>query len=98
MVKYIDWDTKKNEQLIKTRGISFEEVLDVMFEDGLIKTERHPNWKKYPTQHIFIVEIRKYAYIVPFVEDAEKYFLKRLFRVGKRLNNTYKQRKEKYES
>lgn len=76
MVKYIDWDTKKNKQLIKTRGISFEEVLDVMFGDGLIKTERHPNWKKYPTQHIYIVEIRKYAYIVPFVEDAEKYFFK----------------------
>lgn len=70
------WDQAKNEQVKEKRGISFEEVLDAMLGDGLIKTERHPNWKKYPTQYIYIVEIRKYAYLVPFVEDKEKYFLK----------------------
>lgn len=75
-MKYIAWDQAKNKQLKEKRGVSFEEVLDAMFEDGLLKTESHPNWKKYPTQHIYIVEIRKYAYLVPFVEDKEKFFLK----------------------
>jgi hypothetical protein len=28
---------------------------------------------------IFIVDVRDYAYIVPFVEDEEKYFLKTIY-------------------
>ena len=75
-MKYIAWNQAKNDRTQVKRGISFEEVLDAMLGDGLIRTERHPNWKKYPTQHIYIVEIRKYAYLVPFVEDKEKFFLK----------------------
>ena len=39
----------------------------------------HPNKQKYPNQRIFIVEVRDYAYIVPFVEDEEKYFLKTIY-------------------
>lgn len=58
------------------RGISFEEVLDVMFGDGLIQTTKHPNEKKYPHQDIHIVDIRGYIYLIPFVESEEKYFFK----------------------
>jgi len=28
---------------------------------------------------MFVVEIRDYVYIVPFVEDKEKYFLKTIY-------------------
>jgi len=28
---------------------------------------------------MFVVEVRNYAYIVPFVEDDEKYFLKTIY-------------------
>lgn len=75
-MKYIAWDQAKNERLKEKRGISFEEVLDVMFEEGLIKTTKHPNRKKYPHQYIHIVDIHGYIYLVPFVEDKEKYFFK----------------------
>jgi hypothetical protein len=36
----------------------------------------HPNKKKYPKQKMFVLQIKNYAYLVPFVEDREKVFLK----------------------
>lgn len=78
-MKYIDWDTAKNEQLKKERGVSFEEVLDAIFGNGLITILEHPNKKKYGNQNIFIVELHEYVYLLPYVEDEEKLFLKTVF-------------------
>jgi hypothetical protein len=36
----------------------------------------HRNEGKYPSQRIFIVRIRGYAFLVPFVETNEEIFLK----------------------
>ena len=75
-MKYFDWEPVKNEQLINERGISFEEVL-VAIEGGyLLDIMEHPNRARYPNQKIFIVRIEDYVYLVPFVEDEEKIFLK----------------------
>ncbi|MDP3900815.1 MAG: BrnT family toxin [bacterium] len=75
-MKYLDWDAEKNELLIQERGINFEEVL-VAIEGGyLLDIVEHPNKTKYPDQKIFIVQIEEYVYLVPFVEDEEKIFLK----------------------
>ncbi len=78
-MKYIDWDPAKNEQLKKERGVSFEEVLDAIFGNGLITILEHPNKKKYGNQNIFIVELHEYVYLLPYVEDEEKLFLKTVF-------------------
>lgn len=75
-MKYFDWDAKKSEQLRQERGIGFEEVLVAVNEGGIIEIVEHPNKKKYPGQKIFIVNINQYAYLIPFVEDKEKIFLK----------------------
>lgn len=74
--KYYDWDVKKNETLKQQRDISFEEVLVAIDEGGLLAIVKHPNNKRYPNQRVFIVSIHNYAYLVPFVEDEEKIFLK----------------------
>jgi hypothetical protein len=39
----------------------------------------HPNPKKYPKQKILVLDIKGYAYYVPFIEDKEKIFLKTIF-------------------
>lgn len=78
-MKYFDWDQEKNEQLKKEREISFEEVLVAIREGKLLDIVEHPNKKRYPQQKLFIVNINNYAYVVPFTEDAEKYFLKTIF-------------------
>lgn len=58
------------------REISFEEVVIAISEGKLLDIVEHPSKKRYPNQQIFIVEINHYAYLVPFVEDDQKIFLK----------------------
>ena len=75
-MKPTNWNTDKNLQLKAERGISFEEVLVAMSQGGLLDVIEHPNKDKYPNQRIFIVRIRGYAFLVPFVETDEELFLK----------------------
>lgn len=75
-VKFYEWDKKKNKKLKNERGISFEEIVEILKGNKYIEVFDHPNQKQYPGQKIFIVIVDEYAYMIPFVEDAEKYFLK----------------------
>lgn len=58
------------------RDISFEEVVIALDEENVLHRGDHPNQDKHPGQKIVIVEIKEYAYIVPFVEDDQKIFFK----------------------
>ena len=75
-MKYLDWDIGKNEQLKHHRDISFEEVVIAYEAGNVIAIVQHHNPKRYPNQKILVVIIREYVYLVPFVEDDEKIFLK----------------------
>lgn len=44
--------------------------------DKLLDIIQHPNQEKYPNQRIFIVEIDRYVYLVPFIENETEFFLK----------------------
>lgn len=72
----INWNSDKNLALKTERGISFEEVLVAVSQGSLIDVVEHPNKEKYPNQRIFIVRIRGYVFLVPFVETDEEIFLK----------------------
>lgn len=76
---YFDWNEEKNALLKIQRGIGFEDVVAAIEDGRLLDIMQHPNKGKYPGQDMFVVEINEYAYIVPFVEDEEKTFLKTLF-------------------
>ena len=78
-MKYFDWDEGKNDLLRRTRDISFEEIVLAIANNRLLEVLEHPNKNKYPDQKMFIVEVRDYAYVVPFVEDEERYFLKTIY-------------------
>ncbi|OGH06391.1 MAG: toxin [Candidatus Levybacteria bacterium RBG_13_35_9] len=78
-MKYFDWDKKKNEYLKTTRDLCFEDVVAAIDNGQLLDTLEHPNQTRYPNQQIYIVNINGYAYVVPFVEDKEKCFLKTIF-------------------
>jgi len=75
-VKYIDWNEDKNDLLLRERGVCFQDVIIALGEGGLLDILTHKNKVKYPDQRIFVVDIDNYAYLVPFVEDEEKVFLK----------------------
>lgn len=78
-VKYYAWDERKNSWLREARGVSFEAVVVAIHEGALLAIINHPNQRQYPGQKMFIVELFEYAYVIPFVEDEEKVFLKTIF-------------------
>ena len=75
-MKPFRWNHKKNEALKTQRGISFEEIVLAVEADGLIDELRHTNLDKYPNQSILVVALDAYAYLVPYVEEPDYYFLK----------------------
>jgi len=56
-------------------------------EGNILDILIHKEQKRYPGQKIFVVQIDKYAYLVPFVEDDEKIFLKTIFPSRKATKN-----------
>lgn len=75
-MKYFDWSIEKNQELKVERGVSFDEIV-IAFEDGrVLDLYKNPNQREYPGQQIFVVKIDNYAFLVPFIEDDRKIFLK----------------------
>ena len=75
-MKAFRWNHEKNETLKVDRVVSFEEITLAIEEDGLLDILHHPNQEKYPGQRILVVCLQDYVYLVPFVEEADFYFLK----------------------
>jgi hypothetical protein len=75
-MKPINWNTEKNIRLKMVRGVSFDEVLAAMSHGALLDVVSHPNIEQYPNQYIYVVRIRGYVYLVPFVETDKEIFLK----------------------
>lgn len=65
-----------NEQLKAARNVSFEEVVFAIESNRLLDIVKPSNPQRYPNQRMFVVAAERYAYLVPFVEEAEYYFLK----------------------
>lgn len=76
MSKLIEWNKEKNEILKKTRGISFEEIALKIESGKILRNTNHPNIERYPKQKIFLIEYKNYIYMVPYVTDKTKIFLK----------------------
>ena len=75
-MKPFQWNPVKNEQLRQERGLSFEQVTVAVESGDLLQIAPHQNPLKYPRQKILIVKIDEYAYLVPFVEEDDHFFLK----------------------
>ena len=75
-MKPFRWNHDKNEALKIERSISFEEIVLAIEADGLLDELRHPNTDKHPNQFVLVVALDDYAYLVPYVEEDEYYFLK----------------------
>lgn len=75
-MKYFEWNEEKNEKLKSERNISFEIIVSQIELGHLLDIIEQLNKEKYANQNIYVVEYEKYAYLVPFVEDSDKVFLK----------------------
>lgn len=75
-MKYFDWSEEKNVKLKRERNISFEIIVSQIELGFLIDILGNPNQSKYNDQNLLVVEYEDYVYLVPFVEDDKKVFLK----------------------
>ncbi|MCH7882384.1 MAG: BrnT family toxin [Proteobacteria bacterium] len=75
-MSHFAWNSEKNAQLVRERGISFERVIYHIERNEILDIVKHPNSSKYPNQRIFILDIGNYAYLVPFLETESEIFLK----------------------
>ena len=75
-MKTINWNAEKNQELMESRGVSFEDVVFYLQQGTLLDDLEHPNPERYSNQRIFVLEIDEYVYLVPYVEDAKEIFLK----------------------
>ena len=92
-MKYFDWDKEKNEHLRIERDICFEDILNILEEKAFLDVVEHPNKKKYPNQKMFVIVWNEYVYLIPFVEDEEKYFLKTII-PSRKATKQYLERKK----
>src|SRR5580692_11102705 len=74
-----DFDPDKNPKLIELRGISFEEIITALGTEKMLDVIMHPNQAKYPKQKMYVLKLNEYVYLVPFVENDNKIFLKTAF-------------------
>ena len=75
-MKPFRWNSEKNEALKTVRGVTFESIVVAVESGGLLDIVEHPNKAKYPGQRVLVVAVDNYAYLVPFVEQEDHYFLK----------------------
>ena len=88
-MKNFDWNPEKNQQLIEERGVSFEDVVFFLQNDGLLDDIKHPNKEKYPDRRVFVVNMDNDAYLVPYVESETVFLLKTVIPSRKRRSNIW---------
>ena len=93
-MKPFRWGAKKNDQLVLERGISFEQMVVAIEAGGLLDILAHPNPSKYPSQRVLVVACDGYAYLVPFVEEDDHFFLKTVIPSRKATRDYLKQGEE----
>ena len=75
---------EKNLVLIEERNISFEEVIAAIENGQILDIVEHPNKKKYGNQKMYVIWVKEYVYLVPFVVDTNMdVFLKTIIPIRK---------------
>jgi len=87
-MKIYNWNSDKNQELIVGRGVSFEEAIFHIGHGGLLDDIAHPNASDYPNQRIFVICMKDYVYLVPYVESENEVFLKTII-PSRKFNKLY---------
>ena len=83
-----NWNIEKNKLLKEERGVCFEDVVALIYEDKVLDIIKHPNAIKYPNQKIYIVLLQNYVHMVPFVTKEDEIFLKTIV-PSRKMNKLY---------
>ena len=83
------WDIEKNRLLKSERGVCFEDVVTLIYDDKVLDIIKHPNSEKYPNQKLYIVHLNNYVHMVPFIKENDEIFLKTII-PSRKINKQYK--------
>ena len=86
------WDPIKNEKLKKERGVSFEEVEQIVLRDEHIAVAQNPI---HHHQYMFIVIMAGYVHIVPFVYDKHDHIVLKTIYPSRKYHKQYAKKKSK---
>ncbi|GJQ60426.1 MAG: toxin [Candidatus Scalindua sp. AMX11] len=82
----IVWDEKKNIKLKLERNISFETVSDIILNKQYLDILDNPS---RADQNLFVIEVNKYIYAVPFIIDKESNIVLKTIFPSRKLNKKY---------
>lgn len=76
----IKFNEEKNQLLIATRKVSFEDVIEALKKGQLLADVTHPN-QKHSRQRLYVIKIKEYVYAVPYVSNTQRQeiFLKTVY-------------------
>jgi uncharacterized DUF497 family protein len=70
-----EYSQEKNEMLFYNRGITFNNAIESIAENGILLDFEHPNKDKYPDQRILVVSINNYPYCIPYIKKGDTLYL-----------------------
>jgi uncharacterized DUF497 family protein len=84
------WDEAKSSKLKDTRGVSFEDVAQLILEKKYLAVLENPS---HPEQMVFVVALKGYTYVVPFVLDKDDNIVLKTIFPSRRFHKLYGEKK-----
>ncbi len=81
------WDDEKNIKLQVERGISFDEISEIILRKEYLDILENPS---RPSQQIFVIRLNDYIYSVPFVIDKQSNIILKTAFPSRKLNKKYR--------
>lgn len=72
------WNEEKNKKLQIERNISFEEIVSILNNDEVLDIIDNPS-NNFDHQECYIIEIKHYVWVIPYVKHKNEIFLKTAF-------------------
>lgn len=82
----IIWDDEKNQKLQNERGISFDEISEIILRKEYLDILENPS---RPAQQLFVIELNNYIYSVPFIIDSQSNIILKTAFPSRKLNKKY---------
>ena len=80
-----EWSPEKNRRLIRERGVSFEAIVSRIEAGAILAIV--PGRGMYAHQKLFLIELDRYVYVVPFGVGGGRVFLKTIIPSRKMTRN-----------
>jgi uncharacterized DUF497 family protein len=84
------WDAAKSRKLKNTRGVSFEDVAQLILEKKYMAALENPS---HPEQMVFVIALKGYTYVVPFVLDKDDNIVLKTIFPSRKFHKLYGEKK-----